>query len=56
MFKTEARYLVHRKDPELWAHVLEETNPCRRQLIDQVGHGSRAGCVCAFPLYSSWRS
>lgn len=35
VFKTEARYLVHRKDPELWAHVLEETNPCRRQLIDQ---------------------
>ncbi|XP_006150487.1 clathrin heavy chain 2 [Tupaia chinensis] len=36
LFKSEARYLVRRKDPELWAHVLEETNPCRRQLIDQV--------------------
>ncbi|XP_019489711.1 PREDICTED: clathrin heavy chain 2, partial [Hipposideros armiger] len=36
LFKSEARYLVHRKDPELWAHVLEETNPSRRQLIDQV--------------------
>ncbi|ELW64722.1 Clathrin heavy chain 2 [Tupaia chinensis] len=35
LFKSEARYLVRRKDPELWAHVLEETNPCRRQLIDQ---------------------
>uniref|UniRef100_A0A452TKQ8 Clathrin heavy chain n=1 Tax=Ursus maritimus TaxID=29073 RepID=A0A452TKQ8_URSMA len=36
LFKSEARYLVRRKDPELWAHVLEETNPARRQLIDQV--------------------
>uniref|UniRef100_A0A2K6FRV2 Clathrin heavy chain n=1 Tax=Propithecus coquereli TaxID=379532 RepID=A0A2K6FRV2_PROCO len=36
LFKSEAHYLVHRKDPELWAHVLEETNPSRRQLIDQV--------------------
>ncbi|XP_063560851.1 clathrin heavy chain 2 isoform X5 [Gorilla gorilla gorilla] len=36
LFKSEARYLVCRKDPELWAYVLEETNPSRRQLIDQV--------------------
>ncbi|XP_040859504.1 clathrin heavy chain 2 [Ochotona curzoniae] len=36
LFKSEARYLVRRKDPELWGHVLEETNPSRRQLIDQV--------------------
>ncbi|XP_019062556.1 clathrin heavy chain 2 isoform X2 [Fukomys damarensis] len=36
LFKSEARYLVRRKDPELWARVLEETNPSRRQLIDQV--------------------
>uniref|UniRef100_A0A2I3S941 Clathrin heavy chain n=1 Tax=Pan troglodytes TaxID=9598 RepID=A0A2I3S941_PANTR len=36
LFKSEARYLVCRKDPELWAHVLEENNPSRRQLIDQV--------------------
>ncbi|XP_075389517.1 clathrin heavy chain 2 isoform X1 [Tenrec ecaudatus] len=36
LFKSEARYLVRRKDPELWAHVLEETNPYRRQLVDQV--------------------
>ncbi|XP_054546712.1 clathrin heavy chain 2 isoform X2 [Talpa occidentalis] len=36
LFKSEARYLVHRKDPELWAYVLEETSPFRRQLIDQV--------------------
>ncbi|KAJ8263472.1 hypothetical protein COCON_G00159290 [Conger conger] len=36
LFKSEARYLVRRKDPELWASVLEENNPFRRQLIDQV--------------------
>ncbi|XP_030741318.2 clathrin heavy chain 2 [Echinops telfairi] len=36
LFKSEACYLVRRKDPELWAHVLEETNPYRRQLVDQV--------------------
>ncbi|KAG5447542.1 Clathrin heavy chain 1 [Clonorchis sinensis] len=36
LFKTEARYLVRRKDPELWAEVLREENTYRRQLIDQV--------------------
>ncbi|XP_076126184.1 clathrin heavy chain 1 [Alosa pseudoharengus] len=36
LFKSESRYLVRRKDPELWAGVLEEDNPYRRQLIDQV--------------------
>lgn len=36
LFKTEARYLVRRKDGELWASVLAEENQYRRQLIDQV--------------------
>lgn len=36
LFKSEARYLVRRRDPELWAEVLNEANPYRRQLIDQV--------------------
>eukprot|EP00058_Branchiostoma_floridae_P009338 XP_002594826.1 hypothetical protein BRAFLDRAFT_124425 [Branchiostoma floridae] len=36
LFKSEARYLVKRRDPELWATVLIETNEYRRQLIDQV--------------------
>jgi clathrin heavy chain len=36
LFKSEARYLVRRKDPELWAEVLQQTNEYRRQLIDQV--------------------
>lgn len=36
LFKSLARYLVKRKDPELWASVLREDNQYRRQLIDQV--------------------
>ncbi|XP_050305329.1 clathrin heavy chain [Anthonomus grandis grandis] len=36
LFKSEARYLVRRRDAELWAEVLQESNPYRRQLIDQV--------------------
>lgn len=36
LFKTEARYLVRRKDPDLWAETLGESNNYRRQLIDQV--------------------
>ncbi|KAK6640730.1 hypothetical protein RUM44_012427 [Polyplax serrata] len=36
LFKSEARYLVRRCDPELWAEVLSESNPYKRQLIDQV--------------------
>ncbi|CAK8683084.1 clathrin heavy chain 1 [Clavelina lepadiformis] len=36
LFKSEARYLVRRKDVELWGKVLDDTNQYRRQLIDQV--------------------
>ena len=36
LFKSEARYLVKRRDMELWAQVLQEDNEYRRQLIDQV--------------------
>lgn len=36
LFKSEARYLVRRRDPELWAEVLAEANPYKRSLIDQV--------------------
>lgn len=35
-FKDQARYLVERQDLALWAKVLTEDNPYRRQLIDQV--------------------
>ncbi|KAF9986069.1 hypothetical protein BGZ65_008891 [Modicella reniformis] len=36
MFKHQARYLVKRREPRLWAHVLSNDNPSRRSLIDQV--------------------
>jgi clathrin heavy chain len=36
MFKQQARYLVKRRTPELWAQVLVPDNVHRRQLIDQV--------------------
>ena len=36
LFKSEARYLVARREPDLWATVLDKDNPFRRQLIDQV--------------------
>ena len=36
LFKSEARYLVRRRDPELWKVVLDVENSFRRQLIDQV--------------------
>lgn len=36
MYKHQARYLVLRRDPELWAKVLREDNVHRRALIDQV--------------------
>uniref|UniRef100_A0A671MTG7 Clathrin, heavy chain-like 1 n=1 Tax=Sinocyclocheilus anshuiensis TaxID=1608454 RepID=A0A671MTG7_9TELE len=36
LFKSQSRYLVRRKDPDLWARVLQETNPYRQPLIDQV--------------------
>lgn len=37
MFKQQSRYLVKRRQPELWAQVLVEDNIHRRALIDQVG-------------------
>ncbi|KAI8917358.1 hypothetical protein BC831DRAFT_485343 [Entophlyctis helioformis] len=36
MFKHQARYLVSRRDQDLWATVLRIDNEHRRQLIDQV--------------------
>ena len=36
MFKQQARYLVKRRDPELWAFVLSPNNMHRRSLVDQV--------------------
>jgi len=36
MFKQQSRYLVKRRDFELWGHVLNPENVHRRQLIDHV--------------------
>ncbi|EIE26635.1 clathrin heavy chain [Coccomyxa subellipsoidea C-169] len=36
LFKVQARYIVERMDSDLWTKVLDEENPFRRQLIDQV--------------------
>ncbi|KAG9312892.1 hypothetical protein JVU11DRAFT_6325 [Chiua virens] len=36
MFKQQARYLVKRRQPELWAQVLVHDNVHRRALIDQI--------------------
>ena len=36
MFKQQARYLVKRRQPELWAQVLAQDNLHCHQLIDQV--------------------
>ena len=36
MFKQQARYLVKRRQLELWAMVLVPDNVHRRQLIDQI--------------------
>eukprot|EP01114_Cavostelium_apophysatum_P018457 TRINITY_DN570_c0_g1_i1.p1 TRINITY_DN570_c0_g1~~TRINITY_DN570_c0_g1_i1.p1 ORF type:complete len:1701 (-),score=654.78 TRINITY_DN570_c0_g1_i1:153-5255(-) len=36
LFKHQARYLVEKRDPELWAAVLNEENEFRRQVVDQV--------------------
>ncbi len=36
MFKHQSRYLVRRKDLDLWALVLNEQNAHRRSVIDQV--------------------
>ncbi len=43
LFKVQARYIVERMDTDLWAKVLEEDNPFRRQLIDQVRLSTRFG-------------
>ena len=36
MFRSQASYLVERKDEPLWAKVLNPENPHRREIIDQV--------------------
>ena len=48
LFKSEARYLVRRRDPDLWASVLKEDNQYKRQLIDQVSPRLLGFCEVGF--------
>ena len=36
LFRMQARYLVERQEPTLWAKVLDTENPHRQSVIDQV--------------------
>lgn len=36
LFKDQARYLVERRDPALWARVLVLENPHRQEVVDEV--------------------
>jgi clathrin heavy chain len=36
LYRVQARYLVERKELDLWKKVLDPTNPNRRQVIDQI--------------------
>lgn len=36
LFKDQARYLVERRDPELWARVLKSDNKNRNRLVDET--------------------
>ncbi|KAL9112388.1 MAG: hypothetical protein Q9227_003230 [Pyrenula ochraceoflavens] len=36
MYRAQARYLLERADPEIWAFVLNDNNSHRRALVDQV--------------------
>ncbi|EGN91992.1 hypothetical protein SERLA73DRAFT_99912 [Serpula lacrymans var. lacrymans S7.3] len=45
MFKQQARYLVKRRQPELWAQVLVSDNMHRRALIDQISATALPECT-----------
>ncbi|SAM07401.1 hypothetical protein [Absidia glauca] len=45
MFKHQARYLVQRRDQELWAFVLQENNEHRRDVIDQIVASALPECT-----------
>ena len=36
LYKLQANYLVERKDPELWKTVLDDENPHRKRLVEQI--------------------
>ncbi|KAF5355246.1 hypothetical protein D9758_006001 [Tetrapyrgos nigripes] len=45
MYKQQARYLVKRRQPELWATVLSGENMHRRQVIDQIVAAALPECT-----------
>jgi len=56
LFKSEARYLVRRREPDLWAHVLNEENEYRSQLIDQVNYVNTLKVKVKHLLYIAYSS
>jgi hypothetical protein len=49
LFKSEARYLVRRRDPELWAKVLQSTNASLRPICP-TSSSVRAVPLLCFPI------
>lgn len=45
LFKLQAKYLVERKSPELWARVLDPANETRRKTIDQTISSALPECT-----------
>jgi clathrin heavy chain len=51
LFKMQARYVVERADPELWAKVLDEENTHKRAVLDQVGTAGRGAGALRWLLW-----
>ncbi len=45
LFKDQARYLVERRDPELWARVLNAENTHRQRLVDETVQTALPECT-----------
>lgn len=56
LFKVQARYIVERMEPDLWAKVLDDQNEFRRSLIDQACFSASPApalsCIGSSPLMS----
>ena len=55
MFKQQARYLIKRREPDLWAQVLVHDNVHRRALIDQVRFFEICGVANCLIIYVDCR-
>ena len=56
LFKMQAKYLVERKDENLWATVLNVENEYRQQLIDAVVGTALPGSTAAIPFPASLKA